>query len=64
MFTQKNPKKLADLPPTLRHIYLHLKRCNYVIRKLLSKLNPNVVDIEACENGCKLRKVVIYPAKN
>ena len=55
---------MADLPPTLRHIYLHLKRCNYVIRKLLSKLNPNVVDIEACENGCKLGKAVMYPARN
>ena len=63
MFTRKN-KALADLSPAYHNIYLHLKRCNYVTRKLLSVLNPNAIDIEACGNGLELREVVIYPTKN
>ena len=64
MFAHTHKKKtLADPPPTLQHIYFQLKRQNYVIRKLLSKLNPNAIAIETCRNGWKLRKVVMYPTK-
>ena len=63
MFTRKS-KALADLSPAKHNIYLQLKRCNYVIRKLLSVLNPNAIDIEAFGNGLELREAVIYPTKN
>lgn len=56
MFTQKS-KALVDLSPAKHDIYLHLK-------KLLSVLNPNAIDIEACGNGLELREAVIYPTKN
>ena len=52
MFTRKS-KTQADHSPILLHIYLYLKRFNYVIRKLLSMLH-----------GWELGEAVMYPTKN
>ena len=56
MFMRKNTSTL----PT----QFTLKRCNYVVRKLLSILNRNTIDIEACGNGSELTEAIMYPTKN
>ena len=48
----------------ISHLIQTIYTCTYVIRKLLSVLNPNAIDIETCGNGSVLREAVIYPTKN
>ena len=52
--------KLWQICRLLHTIYT----CTYVIKKLLSVLNPNAINIETSGNDSELREVIIYPNKN